>query len=136
MDRDEPVFIDWDFFARSSVKRETGYYVDVLDYLYGKYSTWIILVPPQTIYSLISGLQLPLSLRHPKYFFLAYKYIHRYPARHDAPDVLGCSIGTLQDRVLPTLHCMATVFDEVCLSFSFFYHLGFVDLKKKIDLLG
>lgn len=55
---------------------------------------------------------LPLPLRKPQYLFLAYKYIHQYPARENE-SVLGISSTTLHNKVLPTLHTLATGINEI-----------------------
>lgn len=42
-----------------------------------------------------------------------YKYIHRYPSYNDTRDVLSCCKETLNSKVMPLLHQMAEVVNEI-----------------------
>ncbi len=55
---------------------------------------------------------IPQALHNPKYFFIGYKFIHRYLSRNDT-DVLGCSNFTLHSKVLPLLSGLANTYNEI-----------------------
>ena len=118
--------VPWTQFTHGdTVRQESGYEIDTLDYLWEGYGVlfsffyfYCLLASfffmfYHLVFTLSLAHTLPRILRKPEYFFLAFKYIHTYPPHPLSKSSLGVSSTTLHNKVLPTLSCLAQNLNEI-----------------------